>query len=221
MQELGEAERSRLLSRFGRTHKAGAMIYSEGEEARTCFLLHEGRVQLFRRVRGKDRNLSVLRPSDIFGEDGLLDRASRSASALALTDVTVLALDRRTFGVLLASNPEVAGRLVEQLVRRLRDVEEQLENSMLGDALSRVLNTLLRLAASAAPGTQRHEVLISPLDLSSRVGLDVDQVKRAVQRLRDGGHVQISEERIVIADVDALRRLYELLGTKEEIRDGI
>jgi hypothetical protein len=59
---------------------------------------------------------------------------------------------------------------------------------------------------------------MSPVDLSSRVGLDVDTVKRAVQRLRDQQYVRIVGERVEIPDVDALRRLYALLGSKEELR---
>ena len=86
----------------------------------------------------------------------------------------------RAFGVLLAGNAEVATRLVGQLVRRLRDAEEQLENAMLRDRPSRVVNTLLRLAALHDRTAEGHVLSISPLELSSRVGLDVDAVKRAV-----------------------------------------
>lgn len=58
---------------------------------------------------------------------------------------------------------------------------------------------------------------ISPVELSTRVGLDVEAVKVAVQRLRDRNYVRITGERIEIPDVDALRRLYALLGTKDEL----
>ncbi len=218
MDELGQSERARLLDRFGRRFSAGETIYSEGEPASVCFLVQDGRVRLVKHIRSTERSLTVLKPGDLFGEDALLDRAVRGASAIALTDVTTLALDRPTFGVLVAGNPAVAGRLVEQLVRRLRDAEEQLENVMLSDHPSRVVNTLLRLAAETPPGGDGHVLAISPLELSSRVGLDVDAVKRAVQHLRDGGYLRIVDERIVLPDVEALRRLYQLLGVKEEVR---
>lgn len=132
----------------------------------------------------------------------------------------MLALDRKTFGVLLSSNPEVALRLVEQLVRRLRHAEEQLENAMLRDQPSRVVNTLVRLASATERTDDGHVLSISPLELSSRVGLDVDAVKRAVQQLRDGGYLRIHDERIILPDLAALRQLYELLGMKEEVRGG-
>jgi hypothetical protein len=92
---------------------------------------------------------------------------------------------------------------------------------MLRDQPSRVVNTLLRLAATSARGAGEQVLTISPLELSSRVGLDVDAVKRAVQQLRDGGYVRIADEKIIIPDLAALRQLYELLGMKEEVRGGL
>ncbi|HJK91064.1 MAG TPA: Crp/Fnr family transcriptional regulator [Polyangiaceae bacterium LLY-WYZ-15_(1-7)] len=221
MDELADDERSRLFDRFGRTFDAGATIYAEGDEAAACFLIQEGRVRLVKRIRATERSLTVLRPGDLFGEDALLRGARRSASAVALTDISVLALDRQTFAELLAGNREVSLRLVEQLVRRLRDAEEQLENAMLRDHPSRVVNTLLRLAAVTPAEGPEVSLQLSPLELSSRVGLDVDTVKRAVQQLRDGGYLRIMDERIVLPDLGALQRLYELLGTKEEVRGGV
>lgn len=218
--ELGEGERSRLFERFGKSFDAGTQIYAEGDAPEHCFLIQEGRVRLVKRIRSADRSLTVLRPGDLFGEDALVGPTGRGATAVALTDVSVLALDRATFGVLLASNAEVALRLVEQLVRRLRHAEEQLENAMLRDHPSRVVNTLLRLSAHADPSDEGHLLSISPLELSSRVGLDVDTVKRAVQQLRDGGYLRIHDERIILPDLGALRQLYELLGMKEEVRGG-
>jgi CRP/FNR family cyclic AMP-dependent transcriptional regulator len=218
MEELGQAQRQKLLQRFGRTFAAGVTIYAEGHEADACYIVQEGRVRLVKRIRSTERSLTVLKPGDLFGEDALLPKSLRSSSAVALTDLTVLALDRQTFSFLLVENVEVAGRLVQQLVRRLRDAEEQLENAMLRDQPSRVVNTLLRLAGEAEG--EGCELAISPLELSSRVGLDVDAVKRAVQQLRDGGYLRIADEKIVLPDLEALRRLYQLLGMKEEVRGG-
>lgn len=219
--ELGQADRQRLFERFGRSYAAGETIYGEGDPADHCFLLQEGRVRLVKTIRGAERGLTVLKSGDLFGEDALLPRVERGASALALMDVQVLALDRKTFSVLLASNHEVATRFVEQLVKRIRHAEEQLENAMLRDHPSRIVNTLLRLASVTDPGPDGHVLHISPLELASRVGLDVDAVKKSVQQLRDGGYLRIREERIVLPDLEALKQLYQLLGMNDEVRGGL
>jgi DNA-binding transcriptional regulator LsrR (DeoR family) len=91
---------------------------------------------------------------------------------------------------------------------------------MLRDHPSRVVNTLLRLVAGGEATAEGYVMNVSPLELSSRVGLDVDAVKKAVQQLRDGGYIRITDERIIVPDVEALRQLYQLLGMKEEVRGG-
>jgi CRP/FNR family transcriptional regulator, cyclic AMP receptor protein len=56
------------------------------------------------------------------------------------------------------------------------------------------------------------------MELSTRVGLDVETVKRVVRELREGQYVRVVDERLEIPDLDALRRLFSLLGVKDEIR---
>mgnify|MGYP002039673381 CR=1 FL=1 len=130
MEELSRDDRAKLVDQFGQRFEAGAALYSEGDDATHCYIVHEGRVRLVKRIRSAERSLTVLRTGDLFGEDALLPEGRRAAAAVALTDLEVLALDRKTFGVLLSTDARVAEQLVAQLVRRLRDAEEQLENAM-------------------------------------------------------------------------------------------
>jgi CRP-like cAMP-binding protein len=212
--EIGPQDRARLLGRYGRRFVAGEAIFQEGAAAREAFLLQEGRVRLLKRVAMADRSLAVLKPGDLFGEGALLDGTTYGSTAVALTEGVVLALDRATFRALLEQHPQVAARAIDQLVRRLRDAEDQIEIMMLRGVQSKVTSALLKLAGRA---TGAAEVTISPVELSTRVGLDVEAVKRTVQRLRDRQYLKITGERIEIPDIEALRRLYALLGTKDEL----
>ncbi|AKT42303.1 Crp/Fnr family transcriptional regulator [Chondromyces crocatus] len=210
----------RLRARFGRSFAAGEVIFREGDLGAESFLIEEGRVRLIKRVRGAERSLMVLKAGDMLGESALLTGVPRSSTAIALSPVVALALDQATLQSLLENHPLVALRIVKQLVARLRDAEDQIESMMLTDTQSKVVNALLKLAQQArdegSGGTVSFSV--SPMELSIRVGLDVDTVKRAVQQLRDGQYLRVSDERLEIPDLDALRRLYHLLGVKDEIR---
>ncbi len=219
-EEIGEAERSRLVARYGRKLTAGEVIFRENDPATEAYLLQDGRVRLLKHVRATDRSLIVLKSGDLFGESALLDSAARNSTAVALTDGVCLALDRPTFRSMLVNYPGVAIRVMEQLVRRVRDAEDQIEILMLRDSQYKVVSTLLKLAWRSAPteSSAALEIAVSPVELASRVGLDVDSVKRDVQRLRDQGYVRISGERIELPDVEALRRLHALLATKDELR---
>jgi len=213
--DLGPEEYQRLVGRFGRSFTAGETLFKEGDPGNEAFLLQDGRVRLLKRVRMVERSLMILKAGDLFGESALIDLAARNSTAVALTDGAVLVLDRSTFRPLLEHYPSISVRLLEQLTRRVRDAEDQIEIMMVKDTQSKIVAALLKLVQRSVGSA---EITMSPVELSTRVGLDVETVKRGVQRLREQQYVRIVDERVEIPDVEALRRLYVLLGTKEELR---
>jgi CRP-like cAMP-binding protein len=210
-----DATSRHLIERYGRPFVQGDVLFREGEPSTHAYLLQQGRVRLLKRVRMVERSLSVLRPGDLFGEGAILDGSPRMSTAVALSDGILLALDRAALRSILESFPPLVERIFMQLVRRLRDAEDQIEVLLLRDTQSKVVSALLKMARNH-PGPI--ELIVSPVDLSSRVALDVDTVKRTVQRLRDQQYLRIVGERVEIPDVDALRRLYALLGAKDELK---
>ncbi len=223
---IAPQERARLLGRYGRRVSAGTVVFHEGAPATEAFLLQQGRVRLVKRVGVSDRSLAVLKAGDLFGESALSQRAGRGAygsTAAALTEAIMLVLDRETFRSLLGQYPAIAAHVIEQLVRRVGDAEDQIEIMMLRGVQSKVTTAILKLAraggasAGNAPGNGAAAIVISPVELSTRVGLDVEAVKVAVQRLRDRNYLRITGERIEIPDLEALGQLQVLLGTKDEL----
>ncbi len=215
--EMGALERERLISRYGRRFVAGETLFREGEAAHEAFLLQDGRVRLLKRVRVAERSLMVLRAGDLFGETALVEGGLRGSTAVALTEGVALALDRETFRQLIERHPAIATRVFEQLVLRLADAEDQIEIMMLKDNPSRVVGALLKLVVGQEDGPGM-ALAISPVELSCRVGLDVETVKRIVHKLREQQYIRIVGEHVEIPDVEALRRYYLLLGAKEDLR---
>jgi CRP/FNR family transcriptional regulator, cyclic AMP receptor protein len=222
----GNEAQARLLSRYGRRFSAGTVLFRDGEPATEAFLLQDGRVRLLKQAGRMERSLRVVRPGDLFGESALLRGAARSSTAVALDDVVTLAFDHATFEQVLATSSEVAGRVLNQLIRRMRDAEDQIEILMLRDGQSKVVVALMKLAQQeqlASPDAPRDaagqiSLTLSPLELSAQVGLDVDTVKRIVAQLRETGHIRIQDERIEVPNLDSLRDLYSLLGLKDQLR---
>ncbi len=218
----GAEGQERLLARFGRQFSAGTVIFRDGESAELAFLLQSGRVRLLKKVGSMERSLRVVRPGDLFGELALLGGSLQHTTAVALENSVALALDRTTFAQVLSGNPEVGSRMLEQLIRRLRDAEDQIEILMVRDQHSKVVIALTKLAEQQLGAEQRPDgqvvLRVSPLELSAHVGLDVDTVKRIVMQLRESGYVRIQDERVELPDLDHLRELYSLLGVKEQLR---
>jgi CRP/FNR family cyclic AMP-dependent transcriptional regulator len=218
-----EAQSPRL-ERFARRFAAGEVLFRDGEPAGEAFLLQEGRVRLLKRVGAIERSLRVLSPGELFGESALVAGTPHNSTAVALSPGSALVLDQETFQHVLAGNPSVGSRVLQQLIRRLRDAEDQIEILMVRDTQSKVAVALVKLARQAAGSARSDdgplELDVSPMDLSSRVGLDVDAVKRAVLQLRESGYVRIVEEKLVIENLDALAELVGLLAVKDQIVGG-
>ncbi len=200
-----------------RSFQQGEVIFRQGDPGTEAFLIEEGSVRLVKKVRGEGKSLSVLKAGDLFGESALVG-AARASTAIALTAGLARVLDPRSMPRLFARDPGAAAAIVEQLVRRLKDAEDQIEIMMIADTQSKVVSALLKLAQEVRSEGPGAAFAMSPMELSARVGLDVDTVKRTVQQLREGQYLRVSENKLEVPDVEALRRLYALLGVKDDLR---
>ncbi len=211
-------ESIRLFEKFGRRYTDGQWIFQEDTEASEIYMLLDGRIRLIKKVRSVERDFVVLKVGDIFGETALLTGCRHPFSAVSLGQSRVLAFPAKDFESLLQERSDVSVKFVHQLVRRLQTSEERIENMMLKDVQSKILNTLIKLAESTVCADGRCIIILSPIELSTRIGLDVDSVKRGILQLREQKYLRIFDEKIEIFDVEALRKLYRLIGMKEDLQ---
>jgi CRP/FNR family cyclic AMP-dependent transcriptional regulator len=220
--EAGKNEREQLRARFGRSFTAGTVLFRDGEPADFAYLLETGRVRLFKQVGAMERSLRVVRGGDLFGESALEAGAVRRSTAVALDDCTAIAVDHSTFEQVLSMHPDLGSSVLQQVLGRLRDAEDQIEILMMRDHQSKVVVALTKLVqrqiAGGAPNGSEISLQISPLELAAQVGLDVEVVKRVVAQLREGGYVRIQDERVEVTDLETLRELYSLLSLKDQLR---
>ncbi|GMU43593.1 MAG: EAL domain-containing protein [Xanthomonadales bacterium] len=72
-----------------RSFLRGARIFTEGDAPDVAYLVESGRIEVWTAQGSRRLTLSYLGPGEILGEMAVIDRAPRSASADALTDVVV------------------------------------------------------------------------------------------------------------------------------------
>ena len=99
-----------------RSFKQGDTIFREGDPASELFVIKSGKVE----IRHGNRLLDTLDGNNIFGEMALIDNAPRSATAVALTDVTLVPVGEKQFLFLVSQTPFFALMVMRALVRRLR-----------------------------------------------------------------------------------------------------
>src|SRR5262249_49522849 len=112
--------RAQVRRRFVRAaHPFGAVIVREGEPADALYVIASGRARVVKRGdNGDDVPLNVLRAGDVFGEMGLLEHTTRTATVRASSDVEVWRLDRHVFEELLVTWPDLKKYLELQASRR-------------------------------------------------------------------------------------------------------
>ena len=96
--------------------KAGSVIFREGDEARELFVIKSGQV----RIQIGNRTVTELVADSIFGEMALIDNEPRSATAIALTDIELVAVSEKQFLFLVSQTPYFALKVMRVLAQRLR-----------------------------------------------------------------------------------------------------
>ncbi len=211
-----------LYSKFGKSMPAGTVIFNEDEPGYDMFILHEGRVRIFKKVRSVETTLAELGKGDFFGEMAILEKSPRSASAVAITDIKVLVLDEKTFELLLKSTPEVAFKMMKKMAERLRYADERIETLLFKDATSKVVDMISNVAKKNGVESGKGVVVnISATDLAGRVGLDVDKTKRVLDILVERKFLKVEEDRIIIRNPKKLLKILNYIELKEQLGDII
>ena len=97
----------------------GDTIVREGEPADAFYVLASGRARIVKNTdTGEEIPLSSLRAGDSFGEMGLLDHSTRTATVRASSDVHAWRLDKSVFEALLVQTPEIRQYLELQIRHR-------------------------------------------------------------------------------------------------------
>jgi CRP/FNR family transcriptional regulator, cyclic AMP receptor protein len=99
-----------------RNFTKGRTIFQEGDRGDEFFIVMRGQVE----IRSGDRHLETLGPDGIFGEMALIDDSPRSASAVALSDVTLAPIKENQFLFLVQNTPFFALSVMRVLAHRLR-----------------------------------------------------------------------------------------------------
>lgn len=98
----------------------GASVVRQGDAGDTFFVILEGEAKV---AGPSGRVVNRLRPGEFFGEISLLDGGPRTASVVAETPLTMLALSRASLLRLVQREPAVGIRLLGHVAMMLRRLE--------------------------------------------------------------------------------------------------
>lgn len=110
---------NRLLAKYGQTLASGALLIKEGDDSRTAYFLYAGQAGVYKDKDGKPRKLGQLNEGQLFGEMAYLLSEKRTASVIAETDITVLALPPAMLEELMRYSAPLSRHIIDTLCQRL------------------------------------------------------------------------------------------------------
>lgn len=124
-QYLRKSEYEALLQQAARRHyETEEVLLEEDSDDRRIFLIESGTVRVQQMDMGRIIELVRMGPGEIFGEMSFIDGERPSASIIACTRVTALAITHHNVLAVVRENPAFYGRfyksLADILARRLR-----------------------------------------------------------------------------------------------------
>jgi CRP/FNR family transcriptional regulator, cyclic AMP receptor protein len=110
------------------TFKAGQQLFHERDQGGICYVIRTGRIELSVLDESGERLvLDVLEPGELCGELSLLDGGNRSTTAVALTEVEMLVLEREEFLSFLRKQPDASLDVLSALAKRIRRADKLLK----------------------------------------------------------------------------------------------
>lgn len=211
-----------LFARFGRTCSAGEVLFRGGDVGDTMYVIQSGRVRITKEVSGEVKTLAVLGAGEFFGEMAILNDKPRTATAEVVEDARMLVIDAKTFAQMIASNTEIAIRLIKKLARRLDAADALIEILMHRDPKARVILGLSREVEVGSVEQEDGSVLvpIQPETLAEQVGLTRDEVSDVLARLSRLNIVDVTPDGFVINDVSRLGEFLDFLEMREKYGDS-
>jgi CRP-like cAMP-binding protein len=206
---LADTERRQLRAVMRRRRfRRHEVVCHQGDPGDSLHVVIKGRflATIVSPVSGQEAAVNFFGPGSYFGELALIDGSARSATICAIEPAETLELRRRDFEELVADEPSVQRFLLLALAQRVRDMTEQIAESLFTPVEKRVHRRLLALHDStvAAGGD---DIVLRQEDLATMAGTTRPTLNRVLRRDERAGIVDLARGRIRVRDRGRLARL--------------
>jgi CRP/FNR family transcriptional regulator, cyclic AMP receptor protein len=166
-------------------------IFAQGDLPDAVFYIKEGKVKLtVVSETGKEATIGILNKGDFFGEGCLTGQPQRLCSATAMTDCSVMKIDKKSMVEVLHREHAFSDMFVAYLLTRNVRYEEDLVDQLFNSSEKRLARILLLLAHFGKDG--KPETLIPKMSqetLAEMIGTTRSRVSFFMNRFRKLGFI--------------------------------
>lgn len=144
------------FTKFKVAYRKGDCVFVEGDSGENMYIVHTGRVRIYRTIGTQQIELAMFEKGDFFGEMAMFEHRPRSACAEAVEDTELLSIDPPTFADMIRANPEIAVRMMRKYSIRLREANKKIEE------LAAISSTLAGVEDLATPRLPTPKLPLGP-----------------------------------------------------------
>jgi CRP-like cAMP-binding protein len=103
----------------------GKVLFKEKDAGDCAYILESGSIELTRSINGAEVVIATVPKGEILGEMALIDDQPRSATARAMSQCTLLIVQREAFDLRLANADPIVRKLLHRFVTIIRNVTDE------------------------------------------------------------------------------------------------
>lgn len=184
-------------------------IFWEGQPSHSVLIIQQGTLKVTQKgVDGSDVLLAIRGENEVMGEEGVLMGEPRSATVTTVTPVTGLDIASEDL-LRFVDDHRLWAVMYRAAVRRRRQSDQRAMLARL-DVKNRLARWLLELADEVGEPVEEGWIIdasMSQQDLAGRIGASREAVAIELRRFREQGLILTGRRRIVLRDLEALRRI--------------
>jgi len=168
----------------------GQTIYAQGDSADALFVIKAGTVKLSVKSRAIEATLDILGGEDFVGKDSLTGESSFSATATAITDCSLLRIEKKAMMLALTRHVKLANLVLAYTLAKNIRYQQDLVDQHCNPSEKRLARILLRLAHYDGDGASESTVpKISHETLAEMVGTTRSRVCFFMKRFKQSGFI--------------------------------
>jgi CRP/FNR family transcriptional regulator len=192
-------------------HARGAKLFTEGDQARSVFVICEGQVKISATSReGKTMILKIAGPGDVMGLSAVLANVSHEVTAEAIEPCQVKTIRKQEFVDFLGRHGIASMHAAQSLSGEYLTVFHDAKRLALsGSAAGRLARLLLDWGSAAAPGKPetRFTMALTHEEIANMAGTSRETVTRLLNQFRRDQLIAIKGASMTIVKPDALERM--------------
>jgi CRP/FNR family transcriptional regulator, cyclic AMP receptor protein len=168
------------------------IVFAQGDPADAVFYIQKGKIEL--RVlsqQGKEAILAILGADDFFGEGCLAGQPLRMSTAAAVTECSVVRLEKSAMIAVLHDEPVFSALFISYLLTRNIRIEEDLVDQLFNSSEKRLARLLLLLANFGKEGKPEAVIpKVSQETLAEMIGTTQSRVSFFMNKFRKLGFIE-------------------------------